>query len=555
MFLLQVLWWRTAASIGWTVLLSPVFITLTSFIASFDFLRPWTWLSSLLGILSGSVISGLSFHISCMTLLVTFMALLFAPHHSVRLVTPASRLQYILSVINMRRAVLYSTVTTGSALLGWQFASILTNSSLTYHSSELGSAVLNERHLFLVLFAGAVGLAFSTSFFMHNMNVIHFPIVQQAKYFRVRSCLLAMCVNSAMSSLKLLPYFFLAYYLILGQSMKDFTKFMFFCHEDPSSVVLNSIWGILNLSLAYQTWLCGCLTHILLSLPNLLHKVYHSEQFQFPIETNVEMYSNKCLHHALAADQHPHLLYLGHLDLYLLASQQPLRRTLIYNLTQLGGHALNWAQLSKVCLQRLEVLQQMLAAFNQRTIASAPLRQPSGGGNDLIVTDISHSAFMNGSTPGNESKSKPLTLSSKLRNLRFVKFFLDERPELSSRALFVDAQCHIWTVNALSHLASASFREDKYGVMQKSLASILEIMLLLQESLEKHLKLGLGSNGNLSRASSAVGCANTADCQTVHAAVKSALYRIVETFGKHLDSVELSTEQRRKIRMYVEYKE
>ena len=133
--------------------------------------------------------------------------------------------------------------------------------------------------------------------------------------------------------------------------------------------------------------------------------LHYLQPFQFPIETDVEELSNKCLHHALSADRHPHLLvspishgnnpedikqstviywslfqYLGHLDLYLLASQQPLRRALVFSLTNLGGHALNWTQLSKVCLQRLEVLQQTIAAFNQRIIAGVPLQQAPRGG-------------------------------------------------------------------------------------------------------------------------------------------------------------------------------
>jgi hypothetical protein len=37
-------------------------------------------------------------------------------------------------------------------------------------------------------------------------------------------------------------------------------------------------------------------------------------------------------------------------------------------------------------------------------------------------------------------------------------------------------------LSALSHLAAASFKADKYGVVQKSLASVINILLTLQEA-------------------------------------------------------------------------
>lgn len=267
----------------------------------------------------------------------------------------------------------------------------------------------------------------------------------------------------------------------------------------------------------------------------------------------------------------------------------------------------------------------MLAAFNQRTIASAPLRQPSGGGKEwclssivmlssplyrqwfdchwyfpLCVHEWFHSRYLALrkklkmfhilSLIGNESKSKPLTLSSKVC-LLLISFICTGLPTFSwgicvlwnsfwTSDLNWAAELCLWmrSVTSGQWTVFSSARLPPYSIHnifqlfptwllrpseKTNMASCRNLLLLswrlcscykkwsfffffsvqpgfnlcISQSLEKHLKLGLGSNGNLSRASSAVGCANTADCQTVHAAVKSALYRIVETFGKHLEYV------------------
>jgi hypothetical protein len=65
---------------------------------------------------------------------------------------------------------------------------------------------------------------------------------------------------------------------------------------------------------------------------------------------------------------------------------------------------------------------------------------------------------------------------------------------------------------------------------------ILFLLILSSQALEKHLKLGLASNGSkFVQSEPGLGDGASAHCQTVYAAVKCALYRIVGTFGNHLE--------------------
>ena len=79
----------------------------------------------------------------------------------------------------------------------------------------------------------------------------------------------------------------------------------------------------------------------------------------------------------------------------------------------------------------------------------------------------------------------------------------------------------------------ASYTEDKFGVVQKSMADILTVMLNLLDALDKHFILAT----NIARRPPR-GHDHSSDVTlrfAVRSALKSALYRIVTRFDKHLE--------------------
>ncbi|XP_056600050.1 nucleoporin NDC1 isoform X1 [Triplophysa dalaica] len=161
---------------------------------------------------------------------------------------------------------------------------------------------------------------------------------------------------------------------------------------------------------------------------------------------------------------------------------------------------------------------------------------------------------------------KPSFLTQWLQNRREqVKSFLAKRvlimylfnklPEASSQALFADSQAQIWALQGLSHLVAASYSEDQFGVVQTTLPSILSLLVVLLEAVDKHFKLPHASSKPVRTAS----CVGDSTYKTLRfalrAALKTAIYRITTTFGEHLNAVKISTEHRKRLQQFLEFKE
>ncbi|XP_030063020.1 nucleoporin NDC1 [Microcaecilia unicolor] len=136
-----------------------------------------------------------------------------------------------------------------------------------------------------------------------------------------------------------------------------------------------------------------------------------------------------------------------------------------------------------------------------------------------------------------------------------IMYFFSKHPEASSQAVFADSQTHIWALEGLSHLVAASFTEDRFGVVQTTLPSILSTLLTLQEAVEKHFKLPHASSKPLRTSGSLVDTSYKTLRFALRASLKTAIYRITTKFGEHLNAVQVSAEHQKRLRQFLEFKE
>ncbi|XP_073705272.1 nucleoporin NDC1 isoform X1 [Garra rufa] len=164
------------------------------------------------------------------------------------------------------------------------------------------------------------------------------------------------------------------------------------------------------------------------------------------------------------------------------------------------------------------------------------------------------------------ASQKPSFLAQWLQNRREqVKSFLAKRvlivylfnklPEASSQALFADGQSHIWALQGLSHLVAASFSEDQFGVVQTMLPSILSCLVVLLEAVDRHFKLPHASSKPVRTVCSMGDSTYKTLRFALRAALKTAIYKITTTFGEHLKAVNISTEHRKRLQQFLEFKE
>ncbi|RMC08705.1 hypothetical protein DUI87_14954 [Hirundo rustica rustica] len=133
--------------------------------------------------------------------------------------------------------------------------------------------------------------------------------------------------------------------------------------------------------------------------------------------------------------------------------------------------------------------------------------------------------------------------------------FETQHPEASIQAVFSDAQMHIWALEGLSHLVAASFTEDQFGVVQTTLPAILNTLLTLQEVVDRHFKLPHVSSKPPRISGSLVDTSYKTLRFALRASLKTALYRITTVFGEHLNAVQVSTEHKKRLQQFLEYKE
>ncbi|KAI5099323.1 nucleoporin NDC1 [Silurus meridionalis] len=171
-----------------------------------------------------------------------------------------------------------------------------------------------------------------------------------------------------------------------------------------------------------------------------------------------------------------------------------------------------------------------------------------------------------GPAPQPAGEPKPSFLSQWIQNRKeqvkgffakrvLVVYLFNKLPEASSQALFADSQAHIWALEGLSHLVSVSFSEDKYGVVQTTLPSILCCMLSLQEAVDRHFKLPHASS-KPPKTWSSVGDSTYKTLRfALRASLKTSIYRITSTFREHLHAVSVPAEHQKRLQQFLEYKE
>jgi len=335
--------------------------------------------------------------------------------------------------------------------------------------------------------------------------------------------------------------------------------------EGPDSPV-NTLRGMLDFGLLWATLLSGTFLHFVFSIPALLYRVYQTEPHEFPVETEYADYKNKCLYNAVSSSNSL-VQHHGFLDLSLLARHSCNRRKELFSLTQLGGHPQNWNSIASECITQLKAFTVELAHFNAKTMIEGPMRQHSGDKTKQAAMpnrdkfgNVDNLTFR-GRTVQETTEPQPIykrpSLSERvlqqLKQRKALVFLLSELPDKESQKLFAESQRYIWAVQAISNLVIASFKEDTYGVVQKSLPSILSTLLSLYEAVEKHFKLGTSINRKPSKS---IGACEEHDLRfALKSSVKAALYEIVITFGEHIHSVPLDVEEKKKIQLFAEFKE
>uniref|UniRef100_A0A671QNY3 Nucleoporin NDC1 n=1 Tax=Sinocyclocheilus anshuiensis TaxID=1608454 RepID=A0A671QNY3_9TELE len=631
-FIRKVVIWRAVASIAWSVLLLPVTTAVFVLLSRFSLFHPIQWISDCTSLLAASS-TIFSLVVLCGVVLITgFFNLEF---YTLVPSIPCSRMALLGTVLHPRQCVhslVYCTMGMlvmwcASVTIGGRYSTLGT----TCRQSESGEVVtcLNEYHLFILLAGAFMGYSHSFLGVVQNMYYVSFQPIQQYKYPRFKGCL-PMVVKCSVIQALYSARNFAAFYFFFGYAPKTWISSTLNLQIDSSLQPLDSLTGLLDLSLLYHLSISGTFLYLTWYLTVLLFRIYVTE-------------------------------FLALQDLALLSQHSLSRRLEVFSLSQPGGHAHNWNAISRECLSLLSELTQRLVAHQDAVASngrvksqsassdtrsasssssvvsgtediaetprlSVPLRTPGsvfkssvGGANSALTAPFtpdvdspfsspairrlvgqqdpqspcfgtvqsphimrrgpkpwsaSTESQSSGSPPASPAtvpsppaaSQKPSFLAQWLQNRREqVKSFLAKRvlimylfnklPEASSQALFADSQAHIWALQGLSHLVAASFSEDQFGVVQTTLPNILSCLVVLLEAVDRHFKLPHASSKPV-RTICSMGDSTYKTLRfLLRAVLKTTIYKITTTFGEHLNAVNISTEHRKRLQQFLEFKD
>uniref|UniRef100_A0AAX7SUN2 Nucleoporin NDC1 n=1 Tax=Astatotilapia calliptera TaxID=8154 RepID=A0AAX7SUN2_ASTCA len=572
-FIRKVICWRAAASIAWAVLLLPPSTAIFVFLSKFSVLHPIQTISECFSMLT-SATAIFSFILLCGVIIM--VGFLNFEYYTVIPTIACSKIALFGQLLHPRQLVNSLVHCIMGMIVAWCSAV-----TIGFRYETLGhpcaqtdgyhQMCLNEYHLILLLGGAFVGFSHSLLGVIHNMNYVSFHTVQQYKYLRFKGCLPLVVRCSATQALYSVRNFIVVYYF-LGNSAHP----------------LDSIAGLLDLSLLYHLWISATFLLFTWYIMLLLFRIFLTEGYSFPVQSSFTEDADHCLPKVLTEKQPMLLKFLALQDLALLSQHSPLRRCEVFSLSQPGGHPHNWNAISKECLSLLADLTQRLVAYHD-TVATNGRAKSLSSGKDFMsprptaFMKTPASVFARSIAGGQQSPlTAPFTpdldspfMSPALRRLaapveqgspwygtvqsphimRRVPKLWSTSTEASSQALFADSQAHIWALEGLSYLVQASFSEDQFGVVQTTLPSILSCMLVLQEAVDRHFKLPHASSKPV-RSTSSMGDSTYKTLRfALRATLKTAIYRITTTFGDHLNAVQLSAEHQKRLQQFLEYKE
>ncbi|XP_057713406.1 nucleoporin NDC1 [Corythoichthys intestinalis] len=395
-FIRKVICWRAAASIAWAVLLLPPTTAVFVILGRFSLLHPVQSLSECLSFMTSA--SGI---FSCVLLcaITAMVGFLIFEHYTVIPTVACSKIALLGQLLHPRHVANSLLHCVMGIIVGWCTAVTIGGryEMLGYPCSSSDNSpqvCLNEYHLILLLAGAFVGFSHTLFGVVQNMNYVPFHMVQQHKYLRFKGSLALVMKCSAVQALYSVRKYLLVYFF-LGYIPREWICKMFNLNLNSSASRLDTIRGLLDLSLIYHLWISATFLLFTWYIALLLFRIFITEGYSFPVQSSFTKDVHQCLPRVLSDPQPTILKFLALQDLALLSQHSPLRRGEVFSLSQPGGHPHNWNAISKEC-------QSLLADLTQRLVAY----------HDSVATNGRPKTFSSGSEQKSSSSSSSVTSGS-----------------------------------------------------------------------------------------------------------------------------------------------
>jgi len=408
-------------------------------------------------------------------LLYTGLVVWSSLHHSSTFVTTPT-------VIKSWASVVHKVVTDPSTLAS-VVATTLTSAGAAWALLRLGPApystllaacpagaqanfCFNEAHLALLAAGACTGLAAGVSYNFFSDNCVVFPVIAKERWAQVGEQLRPLTWRSALAALRLAKVFYPAY-----------TVASLATRARPAAVLLD----LLDPSLLAMALTLITLLLLVNSTRLMVFTTLASEPVALTLQEVIEAVEDP--------SSHPLLRLLALQQLATLSAAGPADRAAVFALSQPGGHPHRWNSARAACLAALTDISTSVAALTNPKPAPAPA--PAALAPLVVNSPMRRLApalpakveeLVPAAAPSNLHTMVASSLES-LKSRPLLAAVFHVAPEHGVRAVLCRAQAASWAARALSHLAAASVAEDRFGVVQKDLPSILSALLEVEQTL------------------------------------------------------------------------
>ncbi|KAJ2779703.1 Nuclear pore complex subunit [Coemansia interrupta] len=298
--------------------------------------------------------------------------------------------------------------------------------------------------------------------------------------------------------------------------------------------------------------------------------------------------SNLCLVNGLKHGKDQLVQHLAYQELYRLVEFSPERRVDIYTDIDRSTGSM-WKQISAQCIDILKAATAQLQA-QQKAAADAAnaskkpvsttgkpatdavskslsgasvkstLQQNSGGAANGIVNPARDTPAANTPAASAQALFEPeaqglekyiVTLIwNTLAHSKLGENVLLWSLHARSMTAFANFQMQVWAVRSLMRLVECSLEEDRYGVVQGDIGTVLEVVFAYMGALEKCA--GIAEAGSGIRPFNVQTAARQP--QMLAQVVRNSIYAFTTRFYVHLESLKLPVEVARKLQAYADFK-
>ncbi|XP_015590248.1 nucleoporin NDC1 [Cephus cinctus] len=447
-------------------------------------------------------------------------------------------------------------------------------SSLTAACQTLDGSCLVEEHYFLLLGGFWTGLYYfaKTNFF--NFQYLQFPIIPQSKFSKMKRGVIKSLPSAMLSAIWLTLYFAVFYYFLGGYCRKAILAIFFMSLE---TLPLDRLSGLFNVSLLFHLWLYAALFVITMNTMHLLFQAYLTEWVPFDIG-QCSVFKNESsgltLPEILTMEKVPIMQHLGYLDLMTLAQKDKNRRSVLFTLSQPGGHPYNWNSVVEKCLALIKKFtndlneacsakkDQQPAAISHMQVAGTHLYETTKlyHMRNLMTPKISSPIATAPSTTQQAAPNEQFIIQFfQNKKQSFIKYLLSkplifyifgEQSDSKVSYILNNSQPVIWAAEAISSLSAISLKEDPYGIVQKDISSIIETLLALKQALDKLQKTAI-----LVKKSQNEEKVTRLTAASLRSATKRSIYRITNAFRYYIKDLALEQVTLEQLQSFLMYRE